>query len=283
MPFKKVLVALDGSKYSQIATGYSFWLSANLDAKLSMQHVIDPRIADMLIAPEFAEELGLTASNEISDQVFAAIRKIGKLILNVVTKEAEGRKLSVHTHLDEGHVVEEILKRTENNDLVLLGHKGMGQHPGLAELVIGTVAERVAVGSKKPVLIAVTPIEAMDEILVAFDGSEPSRGALLMAEQLAKRGGKRLKAVIIIADESHRAEAELIIEQGKQLLREYWPEDVFCIDTGTAAERLLALARKQQSLLVIGAYGYSNPEANVMGRTVTSIVRKAGCSLLIFR
>lgn len=283
MPFKKILVALDGSKYSQLASGYGFWLASSLDAKLSMQHVIDPRVADMLIAPEFAEELGLTAANEISAQVFTALRKIARLILNVASKEAEGRKLAVQTHLDEGHVVEEILKRSAENDLLIMGHKGLGKHPVLAELALGTVAERVAVGCKKPLLIAVSQIESLNELLVAFDGSEPARGALLMAEQLAKQGRVRLKACTVVADDSHRAEAELTIEQGKKLLREHWPEEVFRIVDGVAADELPLLAQKNQSLLVIGAYGYRNPELNVMGRTVTSIVRRSTCSLLIYR
>ena len=283
MPFKKVLIALDGSKYSQIASAYGFWLSSCLDAKLSMQHIVDPRVADMLIAPEFAEELGLAAASEISDKVFAALRKIGRLILNVVNNEAQGRNIAVHTHLDEGHVVEEILKRAAEHDLVILGHKGMGKHPVIAELALGTVAERVAVGSKKPVLIAVSSIESMNEILVAFDGSEPALGALLMAEQLAKQGRTRLKACIVIPDESHRAEAELTVEQGRKLLREFWPEEVFSIITGVATDELPTLAQKNQSLLVIGAYGFRNPELNVMGRTVTSIVRRSACSLLIYR
>lgn len=283
MPFKKVLIALDGSKYSQLASGYGFWLAASLEAKLTAQHVIDPRLVDLLIAPEFAEELGLSATQEISDKVAASLRKVGKLILKVVTSEAEGRKLNIQTCLDEGHVIEEVLKRAADHDIVVVGHRGMGAQPVVSELTVGTVAERVAVGSKKPVLIAATPIEALNELLVAYDGSEPSQGAVLMAEQLAKMGRQRLKAVTVIPDESHRAEAELTIEQGKKLLREFWPEEVFSVQVGNPADCLLETARKNQSLLVIGAYGYRNPEANVMGRTVTSVVRKSSCSMLIYR
>lgn len=283
MPFKKVLIAVDGSKYSQIAAGYGFWLAASIDAKLTAQHVMDPRLVDLFIAPEFTDELGLSASAEISDKVFSALRRVSKLILKVVSGEAEGRKLSVHTILDEGHVVEEILKRSHDQDLVIIGHRGMGSQPVVSELTVGSIAERVAVGSKKPVIIAARPIESMNELLVAYDGSEPSRGALLMAEQLAKLGRVRLKAVTVIPDKSHKAEAEMTVEQGKKLLREFWPEEVFSIAEGNTAERLLETAGKNQSLLVIGAYGFRNPEANVMGQTVTSVVRTAKCSLLIYR
>ncbi len=283
MPFTKVLIALDGSKYSQIASGYGFWLSANIEAKLTAQHVIDPRLVDMFIAPEFCEELGLSASAEISDKVFSALRRVAKLILKVVSTEAEGRKLHVSTCIDEGHAVEEILKRSAEHDLVVIGHRGIGVQPVIAEVAIGAIAERVAVGSKKPVLIASTPIQGLNELLVAYDGSEPSKGALLMAERLAKMGRVRLKAVMVVPDESHKAEAHLMIEQGKQLLKEFWPEEVFSVEFGNPSDKLLEIAKQNQSMLVIGAYGYSNPEDNVMGRTVTSIVRKATCSILVYR
>lgn len=285
MPFKKILIAVDGSKYSQLASGYGFWMATNITgAKLSAQHVIDPRLADLMIAPEFAEELGLSVSVDISDKVFSALRKIGNLILKVVSSEAEGRKLGIHTYLDEGHVIEEILKRAKAHDLVIVGHRGGGKEPVVSELSVGAIAERVAVGSKTPVLIAATPIDSLAELLVAYDGSEPSQGALLMAENLAKLGRVRLKATIVIADSSHKAEAELTIEQGKKLLREHWPEEVFTVEEGNPADKLLELASRDRSLLVVGAYGFRNPEANVMGRTVTSIVRKSNNhSLLIYR
>lgn len=283
MPFKRILVALDGSKYSRIATSFAFWLATNLSAHINAQHVIDPRLADLLVSSEYTEELGLSESLAISEKVFVALRKIGNIILNVAGDEGSGLSIHVSKFLDEGHAVEEILKRAEDNDLVVVGHRGRSQQHTVSDLVTGSIAERVAVGSHKPVLIAATPIEALKEVLVAYDGSEPSQGALLMAEQLAKKTGLNLKAVTVIPDSTHKAEAELTIEQGSKLLRESWEKEVFSIQIGETAPTLVGRANRDLSLLVIGAYGFRNPESNVMGRTVTSIVRNSQCSLLIYR
>lgn len=43
MTFNKILVALDGSKNSQIAAEYAFWLASNLDAELAGQHVVEAK------------------------------------------------------------------------------------------------------------------------------------------------------------------------------------------------------------------------------------------------
>lgn len=270
--------------YSRLASNFAFWLASNLSGHINAQHVVDPRLADLLVAPEYTEELGLSESLAISEKVFGALRKIGNIILNVAAEEASGIAVHLSKFLDEGHAVEEILKRSEDSDVVIVGHRGCSQQQHtISELLIGSIAERVAVGSRKPVLIAATPIEALKEVLVAYDGSEPSQGALLMAEQLAKATGLKLRAVTIIPDLSHRPEAELTIEQGNKLLREDWKEEIFSIQIGETSRTLIDKASKEFSLLVVGAYGFRNPESNVLGRTVTSIVRNSKCSLLIYR
>jgi nucleotide-binding universal stress UspA family protein len=283
MLFDNILVTLDGSPSSKIATRYGFWLASELNAQLSAVHIIDPRVVDLLIAPEFVEELGLSKTIDVSDKVFIALRKIGKLILEVFAEEALGRGLKTHTYLEEGYITEEILRLSLEYDLVIMGHHGYVQSKMPVPVSIGSVAERVAVGSKKPVLIVQYPVEAVGEILVAYDGSEAARGALLMAEQLAKYTRKTLKAMLVIPDESHLTEAKIIIEQAKSYLRESWNNDVFIIKTGHIAKTILDYANKTKCLVVVGAYGYRDPEDNVLGTTTTHILRTSTDNLLIYR
>jgi nucleotide-binding universal stress UspA family protein len=283
MLFNKILVALDGSEYSQKAAGYAFWLADRLDAELAGQHVVDPRLADLFISKEFTEELGLSTTVETSEKVYNAIKRVGKVILQLFKTEAAGRGLEAKTFLDEGHIVEEIIKRSSAYDLLVIGHKGRGAKQGPSESVIGSVAERVVTNSDIPVLVAVQPIDTISQILVAYDGSEPSIGALLMAESLAKSGGQKLTAMMVVPDAAHMPEAKMSVEQGESYLREYWPEDVFMIKQGQPANELIEYAKASKSLLVVGAYGFQNPEDNVLGRTCAKIVRGSQTSLLIYR
>jgi nucleotide-binding universal stress UspA family protein len=283
MTFEKILVALDGSKFSQVAGEYAFWLASELDASLTAQHVVDPRLVELFVAPEFAEELGFTQSVETSEKVYAAIRKVGKTILNLFGTEALSRAVKTHCMLDEGNIVEEIVGRSADFDLVVVGHRGRGERKLPAELVVGSIAERVAVSSKKPTLIAVQPVSEVKQIMVAFDGSEPARGALLMAENLAKNLSKPLKAVVVVESKKQVPEGTAVCEQGTELLREYWPEDVFCLKTGKPAKVLREYAKETDSLLVVGAYGFKTPEENVLGSTTTQLVRKAESSVLLYR
>lgn len=283
MTFNNILIALDGSKYSQVAADYAFWLASNLDASLTAQHVVDPRVVELFVAPEFAEELGYSQGVETSDKIYKAIRRVGKTILDLFGSEALAKSQKANCTLDEGNIVEEIVNRSQEYDLLVIGHRGRGDQKFIGELMIGSVAERVAVASKKPTLIAIQALEKVKQICVAFDGSEPSRGALLMAENLAKNVGKPLKAITVVADKKQNSEGVEISEEGENLLREYWPEDVFEVKQGNAAKVLIDYAKETDSILVVGAYGFKNPEDNVLGRTTTRLIRKCENSILLYR
>ncbi len=283
MTFKKILVALDGSQNSQIAAEYAFWLASNLQAELAGQHVVDPRLVDLFIEPEFAEELGFGRSIETSERVFAALRRIGKEILDLFATEALARGIKARTFLDEGYIVEEIVKYADEFDLLIAGHRGRGLHRMPTRLMLGSVAERIVVESDVPVLITVQPVQQVKTVLVAYDGSESARGALLMAENLAKNTDCQLKAMTVISSPDKKAEAEALVAEGESYLREDWPKDVFFIEKGFTAETILDFADRSHSLLVLGAYGMGGPDRNVLGSTTTQVVRHTRTSVLVYK
>jgi nucleotide-binding universal stress UspA family protein len=284
MTFDKILLALDGSQDGQIATDYAFWLARKLDANLTAQHVVDPRLINLFLNPEFGKELGLKSSHEIEKRVFSALRKIGCTVLEVFSSEAKKQSLNVSTALDEGCIVERILKFSARFDLVVVGHHSGADQKNAERLPLGAVAERVALGAQIPVLIAVQPITQIDQVLVAYDGSEPSRGALLMAESFAKQVGAKLRAVTVVKDATERDKAQLLVEDGEKFLRETWSDSVFSIQEGSIGATILGETQKTaHSLLVLGAYGYKDPEENVLGSTTTQVIRNTNSSVLIFR
>lgn len=283
MPFRNVLLALDGSEYSQRAAEYAFWLSTELDAQLTAQHVVDPRLVDLFIAPEFGEELGFGQAVDTEEKVFKAIKRIGKVVLELIEKEAEKRGIEIDSYLDVGHVVEEIIKRADKHDLTVIGHRGKGHKMSATNLMTGSVAERVVYSASDPVLVAVSPMDEVEQFLVAYDGSEASKGALLAAEQLAKETHRSLKALMVVAEGEKVTEAELIVEQSETVLREFHRKEVFSIEKGPHAKTLMDNAYSTNSILVMGAYGFSKIEDLVLGNTATQVVKQTRTSVLVFR
>lgn len=286
MTFKRILVSLDGSKNSQIAADYGFWLASGLNAELAAQHVIDPRLVDLFIEPEFAQELGFAQSVEASEKVFSALRKIGNTILDLFAKEAMSRSLKTTVFLDEGSVTEGILNYSKEFDLLVMGHRGREQRKLPAHLMLGSVAERVVACSKIPVLITVQPVREIAQVLVAYDGSEASRGALIMAEELCRQLERPLRAITVVASSSHEKEqVGLLIEQAHSYLREKHDKEVFVTKygDGSVSEEIINFADYSSSLLVVGAYGYSDPERNTLGSTTTKLLHGSRTSMLVYK
>lgn len=283
MLFKNILVALDGSENSQIASDYAFALARTLGAELVGQHVVDPRLIDLFLEPGFASELGFIQTTESSGRVLSALRKIGNVILELFEKEAKSNGLTAKAFLDEGNVVAEILRHSRDFDLLIMGHRGKHQSLLPGQIVIGSVAERVILGADIPVLITVQPISQIKQILVAYDGSESSRGALLMAEQFAKKTDRKLKAILVAPSGANQSTMNALVEDGQSYLREKWSEDVFVIKQGSAASTITDYAQSMHSLLVIGSYGFRDPEDNVLGTTTTKVIRETRTSVLIYK
>lgn len=283
MLFRKILVALDGSEYSQIAAEYAFWLADMLKSQVDGLHVVDPRIVDYFVAPEFAEALGFAQSIETSEKVFTALKKIGTVILELFAKQCQSRGQQAEVWMDVGYVVEEIVKRTDQYQLVITGHRGRTGKKLPAATSTGTIADRVAAESDCSVLVAVKPVNALSQILVAYDGSEPARSALLAGEQLSLSAGLPLKALIVAPQEDNLTAAQLIAEQGMSYLRLTEQRDLFFIQSGSIARTLLEYANQTNSLLVVGASGGTSAERAALGSTASYIVRRTRSSILIIR
>ncbi len=308
MKSTQILVAVDGSEYSENASVTAFWLAKSINAEIEAVSVVDPRIVDLFLSPEFAEDLGLKPSIDTSAEIIKSLKRIATLVLKLWKKDcAEHLNVDAKTHLLVGDTTEEILKQGKNCQMTVIGHRGVGfrkNQPSATHFRIGSVAERVAVGATKSVLVALDRPESINSILVAYDGSEPSKGALLLAEQLAIKTGLPLKALHVVKEESSVKQAMSTIELGASLLHNYVGKEeeacklggvvvkdrtrllmdkVFSVKAGPAAKTILDEAKEEKALLVVGAYGFKDPEENVMGSTTTHIVRSASTSVLVYR
>lgn len=281
--FNKILVALDGSKNGQIAADYGFLIASKLNATLAAQHVVDPRLVDLFIEPEFASELGILASIENSEKVFCTLRKIGALILDRFATEARHRGFEPVRKLSEGRIVEEILRFSKDFDLLVVGHRGRGERKTATNLVLGSVAERLVISAEGSVLVAVQPIEQIEFVVVAYDGSEAANGALLVGENLAKNIDAKLKAVVVTSELEDESKSRHLIEKGQSLLRECCGKDVFSIKSGSASQHVLDAAGTDNSLFVLGAYGFRDPNETVLGGTTMRAIRETERSVLIYR
>ncbi|GEM85428.1 universal stress protein [Meiothermus granaticius NBRC 107808] len=162
--FKRILVALDGSEFSQEALRHADALAGKIGARLSLVHVV-PDITQMLAgsgrAWMYANRGALQAQLEAEQK---RLREQGQFIL----KEAQQQCThcdKLHPILQEAHryhISERICRvaEAERADLIVLGTHGLS---GWRQFFLGSVANEVAHRAKQPVLLVRKPQNEPDE------------------------------------------------------------------------------------------------------------------------
>lgn len=138
----KILVAIDGSKHSLRAAKYAAGLVAQLrkPSSVTLVSVHDDtglRHAGALVGREQVADY----FRELSDSELKSARKL-------LDKAGVKHDVEIRT----GHVAQEIVDCASAGkfDLILLGAKGRG---AFADLLVGSVAQRVMALAKQPVLL----------------------------------------------------------------------------------------------------------------------------------
>jgi nucleotide-binding universal stress UspA family protein len=135
--FRKILVAVDGSKQSTAALAIAADLARRYRASLLLLHAF-PHISDFLGTPQYEYLLETRSA-------------IGQQLLNGARAQVE-EDIPTETQLIEGPPAPAILRVTAEDhcDMIVMGARGHGQ---LAGLLLGSVSAVVAQRAHCPVLI----------------------------------------------------------------------------------------------------------------------------------
>ena len=139
------LVPIDFSSYAEQALDYAIALAKQLQARVTLLHVIQPPLmagADMGVwpSPTFLEELEAAVTSDMEGY-----------LARVTAAGLEGEIVVVH-----GVPFQEILHAAKERqvDLIIMGTHG---RTGLTHVLLGSVAEKVVRLAPCPVLIARQP------------------------------------------------------------------------------------------------------------------------------
>lgn len=135
--FRKILVAVDGSRQSNAVLTIGADLAQRYGASLCLVHAF-PHVSDLLGTPQY-------------EHLLEARSTIGQQVLNS-TRAQIGDTVPIETQLIEGPPAPAILRVAveEDCDLIVMGSRGHGQ---LAGLLLGSVSSAVAQRAECPVLI----------------------------------------------------------------------------------------------------------------------------------
>lgn len=126
--FEKILLAVDGSKYSWEAEKRARVLAEKFNSTLVIVHAY-PHTAD------------LTSYHDLT-QIVARRKKAGRQVLEEARENLAGSSFEIVEELLEGPSAEAILKVAETHgvDLILMGNRGLG---AIKSLLLGSVSRKV--------------------------------------------------------------------------------------------------------------------------------------------
>lgn len=138
----KILVAIDGSKASLNSAKYAAKLASSLRTKNSITLV---SVHDDVALKHAAKYIGKAQINDY-------LREISEKELKSAQKVLDKAGVKHDMAIRVGHIADEIIKFSTSGkfDLIVMGSKGRS---GFADLLLGSIAQRVSSYAKQPVVL----------------------------------------------------------------------------------------------------------------------------------
>ncbi len=135
--FKKILVPLDGSKYSEKALQRACEVVNAFDSKLILLYVVEKSLPFNLLDRK---------------EYLAILRGFGNKTLLKANNVLLKKGITAKTFLKEGNIVTEIEKvvKKEKCDLIIVGNRGLG---AVTRFLLGSISNKIAQSSSCSLLI----------------------------------------------------------------------------------------------------------------------------------
>jgi nucleotide-binding universal stress UspA family protein len=141
--FRKILVPVDGSELSTKALVKALRLSKAFGSEITVIHVTEPTDISLGAPVMGGSEMSVIMLQNVT-------LKEGKKVISTAKALAKKHGVSIRVLKRDGHASNEIINASRDFDLIVMGTHGRG---GLAHLLIGSVAEKVARHAYCPVLL----------------------------------------------------------------------------------------------------------------------------------
>jgi len=288
----RILLATDGSEYSETAARYIQRLSLGPEHEVVVMHALkDYLMPDSIDTARDFRKAGLKGAEKLVDDF--------KPLL-------EPCRCSVRTLVREGDPSTEILEGAQElgADLIVMGHRGL---TGINRFLIGSVAHKVVKhGAYSALIVRELPAHVRPlRILYCTDGSHSARYAREMLAALPFGGDSEINVLSVVdmdissLPEKYYPDEEVSVmmaelrEHNRKLAEKYVAEDaealrmrykdvkqhiVFGIPD---SEILMAVDGLQADLVVMGSKGSRGLRGILLGSASQRVLRHADCSVLI--
>jgi nucleotide-binding universal stress UspA family protein len=277
---KSILLAVDGSAFTDPVLQYGMFLSKKFDAQLRVLSVIDIRIFEWAVAigvEGFAPIIPTSGYQEESQKL---LEEKAKEVLNKTEKILQKNNLQFILEKESGNPVDIICDKARLVDLVIMGARG--EFAKWSDKMLGATLEATTRLSIKPIFISPKEYSEIKKILVAYDGSENASKALNLAAFFASE--IKLPLIVLNVNDSDE-EGKRYLEEAREYLEPY---DIQQIDEkvidGEPSDMIVQVAKDGgANLIVMGSYGHSRIREAILGSVTVQTMRKSAFPVLMAR
>lgn len=280
-----VIACIDGSKVTLAVCDASSWAAQQLDASVTLLHVLDKSAYP--IESDLSGNIGLGTREHLLNEMVELEARRGKLALEqgkYMLQDAQTRIVEaqpavvVETLQRHGDLVETLLEQESHARLVVMGRQGK-QHQDQTQ-AIGSHLENVIRTLKQPILVVMDEFTAPKRFIIAYDGSITVKKALnqVLTSPLLKGLECHL---VMVSDDQSQATAELALV-AESLMADFNVVTAVCQGEVQTALEIYQLEH-QIDLMVMGAYGHSRIREFFVGSNTTRMISKSHIPLLLLR
>ena len=281
----QVLACIDGSPQAAAVCDCAAWASRQLDAPLTLLHVLDQQRYPM--SGDLSGIIGLGSREFLLEELASLDEKRSKLALEegrMMLDSARQRVITAGVAQPDvrqrhGDLVESLRQLEPETRLLVIGKQG--EDSGNDLQLIGSQLESVIRTMQRPILVTPASFSVPTSVMLAFDGSATSRKGIEMLASSPLFRGIPIHLVMVGEDTpANRAP----LQGAADALQAAGFEVHVAIRAGDVEPTLHAYQAEQGiGLLVMGAYGHSRIRQFLVGSTTTSMIRTTTTPLLLLR
>ena len=295
--YKRILVPLDGSRFSESVLPYARFFAKALKAPMSLLYVVEPEALMPVVS----------GGGRYDDLLTAETQYRGDYLRNIATSFSDVP--AVDRRVDVGKPAEVITDRAAAEAETLIAMATHGRS-GVKRWLLGSVAGKVLHATANPLLLVRTDeilkngdTVVLRKVIVPLDGSKVAEAILPHAVELSEKMNLEivLLRIHVIPKPSHivqyqhtldrlweqmRNEAQTYLEETARQLSGNGVRNVSTVllDGDVAEEKIIDVARNTpQSLIAICTHGRTGVGRWVLGSIADRVVRHSERPVLIIR
>jgi nucleotide-binding universal stress UspA family protein len=289
MSYTHILVPLDGSELSELALPHALSFARKMQAHIELVTVLDKAPAP--VAPGWASKSApgraATAQLEVATEEQPA--GYGAQYLNATAAAIENGLAAVSTTMAVGDPASEVLKRAREAraDLIVMATRGRS---GMVRGLLGSVADRVVLGSSIPVLAIRAELSAsslaqdINRVIVPLDGSELAEIALKHGAAVAAAFRAELTLVRVIGSlesSGERDEAARYLSWASRRLVPALDPELRVVGGDPRAEIVREASEEAGTMIVMSTRGASGFSRWLRGSVADGVLRTASAPTML--